>query len=504
MSAMTTVEPGMPPPEPIAVVESDLLGTSAAGPAALRGSVLRTAAYVVGILLSLISAPLLVRHLGVADFGRYVSALSLVTIVSGFTEGGLNSIVLREFATLSGARRRQMMRSAVGMRIVLTLLGVGAVVAFAAIAGYGTTLVLGTLLAGIGLVLQLLQSLLSVTLQAELRFGWASAAELVRQVVNVALLVGLLLAGAGVLSLLAVAIPASAVSLLFTLPLVLGRTSLRPSFHLGRWWHLLRETVPWAVISAVNVVYFRVSIVLMSVVAGAVQTGYFATSFRVTEVLVGIPGLVIGAAFPILARAQRDDRARFDYASGRIFELALLAGVWLVLCLEVGAEFAIHVLAAHKADPAIVVLRIQGAAVLATFVAVACGFPLLTLRRYRAVLLSNLLALAISASLTLALAPSLGARGAALATLIAEFGLALSQAVMLRRAAGGIVLPLTTVGAAAAAGGAAVTVGVLLPVHPLIGIVVASAVYFGVLQLLGRFPPEVAEILSARRGSAVR
>jgi O-antigen/teichoic acid export membrane protein len=504
MSAMTTVEPGMPPPEPIAVVESDLLGTSAAGPAALRGSVLRTGAYVLGILLSLISAPLLVRHLGVADFGRYVSVLSLVTIVSGFTEGGLNSIVLREFATLSGARQRQMMRSAVGMRIVLTLLGVAVVVAFAAVAGYGTTLVLGTLLAGFGLVLQLLQSLLSVTLQAELRFGWASVAELVRQVVNVALLVGLVLAGAGVLPLLAVAIPASAVSLLFTLPLVIGQTSLRPSFHLGRWWHLLRETIPWAVISAVNVVYFRVSIVLMSVVAGAVQTGYFATSFRITEVLVGIPGLVIGAAFPILARAQRDDRARFDYASGRIFELALFAGVWLVLCLEVGAEFAIHVLAANKADPAIVVLRIQGAAVLATFVAVACGFPLLTLRRYRAVLMSNLLALAISASLTLALAPSLGARGAALAALVAELGLAVSQAVMLRRAADGVALPLMTVVAAGVAGGAAVAVGLLLPVHPLIGIVVASAVYFAILALLGRFPPEVAEILSARRTSAVR
>ena len=501
---MTTVEPGTPPAEPTAVVASDLLDTRDAGPAALRGSVLRTGAYVLGILLSLVSAPLLVRHLGVATFGRYVAVLSLVTIVSGFTEGGLNSVVLREFATLSGARRSQMMRSAIGMRILLTLIGVALVVAFAAAAGYGSTLVLGTLLAGIGLVLQLLQSLLSVTLQAELRFGWASAAELVRQVVNVALLVALVLAGAGVLPLLAVAIPASAVSLAVTVPLVIAHLSLRPSFHLGRWWHLLRETIPWAVISAVNVVYFRVSIVLMSVVAGAVQTGYFATSFRITEVLVGIPGLVIGAAFPILARAHRDDRERFDYASGRIFELALLAGVWLVLCLEVGAGFAIHVLAAHKADPAIVVLRIQGAAVLATFVAVACGFPLLTLRRYRAVLMSNLLALAISATLTLALAPSLGARGAALAALVAECGLAVSQAVMLRRAAAGVSLPLGTIAVAAVAGGAAAALGLALPVHPLLGVLLASIAYFAILALLGRFPPEIREIVSARRAASVR
>lgn len=482
-----------------AVEQGELLDTRHAGPAALRGSVLRTGAYVLGILLSLVSAPLLVRHLGVASFGRYVAVLSLVTIVAGFTEGGLNSVVLREFATLDGARRSEMMRSAIGMRIVLTLAGVAIVTGFAALAGYGSTLVLGTLLAGVGLVLQLLQSLLATTLQAELRFGWASSAELVRQVVNVALLVALVLAGAGVLPLLSVAIPASAVSLGVTVPLVIAHFSLRPSFHPARWWRLLRETVPWAVISAVNVVYFRVSIVLMSIVAGAVETGYFATSFRITEVLVGIPGLVISAAFPILARAHRDDRDRFEYASGRIVELALLAGTWLVLCVEVGAGFAIHVLAAHKADPAIAVLRIQGAAVLATFIAVACGFPLLTLRRYRAVLVSNLLALAISATLTLALAPSLGARGAALAALIAECGLALSQAVMLRRAAPGVPLPLATLAATALAAGLAVAAGVVLPLHPLIGVLVASVVYLAALALLGRFPPEVREVISARR-----
>jgi O-antigen/teichoic acid export membrane protein len=487
-----------------AATEPDLLDSSAAGPTALRGSVLRTAAYVLGILLSLISAPLLVRHLGVSQFGRYVAVLSLLTIVAGFTEGGLNIIVLREFATLDGDHQREMIRSAVGIRIVLTIVGVALAAAFAAAAGYGSTLVLGTAIAGAGLLLQLVQSLLSVALQAQLRFGWVSVAELIRQAVNVSILVALVLAGAGILPLLSVAVPASAVSLAFTLALVRRQVSLRPSFHIGRWWGLLRETIPFAVISAVNIVYFRVGLVLMSIVASALQTGYFATSFRITEILVGIPSLVISAGFPILARAARDDRQRFDYAAGRMIELALLAGTWLVACLEVGAPFAIHVLAAHKAEPAIAVLRIQGAALIATFVAVACGYPLLTLRRYRAVLASNLLALFISAALTLALAPSLGARGAAVAALIAESGLAVSTVVMLKRASSQVGLSAVTPAIAALGGGLAVLAGIAAPVHPLIGIVLASAVYFATLKLLGRFPPEVGEILAGRLDWAER
>lgn len=475
---------------------ADFLDSEEAGGAALRGSVLRTGSYVLGILLSLLSARVLIEHLGVSNFGRYTTVVALVTIVAGFTEGGLNSIVLREFATLGEERRREMMASAIGIRLILTVAGVALAVGFAAAAGYGATMVAGTALAGAGLVLQLLQSTLATTLQAQLRFGWVSAVEMLRQVVNVGLLVALALAGAHLLALLAVAIPASAVSLALTIPLVIHYTSLRPSFHAARWWRLLRETVPWAVIAAVSIVYFRVALVLMSLISSAKQTGYFATSFRITEVLVAIPVLVISAAFPILARAEREDSARFNFASARIFELALFAGTWLVLCLEVGAAFAIHVIAGDRADPSITVLRIQGPALIASFVAVACGYPLLMRRRYREVLYANLLALAISAVLTLALAPSMGARGAALAALVAEIGLAIGQAVLLARNAPGVRLRLSTLAVVGLAGGAAVALGLALPVHPLIGVAAASVAYFGLLRLFGRFPPEVREVLT--------
>jgi hypothetical protein len=67
---------------------------------------------------------------------------------------------------------------------------------------------------------------------------------------------------------------------------------------------------------------------------------------------------------------------------------------------------------------------------------------------------------------------------------------------MLKRAAPGVAMPISTVAAVALAGSAAVAVGVVLPVHPAIGVVVASLVYFSILKLLRRFPPEVREVLS--------
>jgi O-antigen/teichoic acid export membrane protein len=476
----------------------DVLDTERAGPLALRGGVLRTGGYVVGILLSLVAVPLLINHLGLAGYGRYVTVVALTTIVGGLTEGGLNAIALREYTTTTGADRERLMRDALGIRLVLTTAGALGAVAFAAVVGYGHELVLGTALAGAGLLAQLVQSLLAVSLQAELRFGWASAIDLLRQLVSVALLVALILAGAGIVLLLGAALPASLASLMLTVVLVGRKMPLRPTFAVGRWWPLIRDSVPWAAVAALNVVYFRLAIVLMSVLATAVETGYFATSFRVVEVLIGVPGLAVSAVYPILTRSVRDDRDRFAYAVGRMFELALTVGMWMVVCLEIGAPFAIHVLAGSAADPAIAVLRIQGVAVVATFVAVGCGFPLLTLRRFRDALAANVVAIVFSGALTLALVGPLAARGAAIAAVTAELALAVAVTTLLLRAARDVHVRALTVVAVAVAGLAATAVGIALPVHPVLGAVAGSVVYLAILRLVGRFPPEVGEILSRR------
>lgn len=473
-----------------------MLDTARAGRMALRGGVLRTLGYVLGILLSLIAVPLMISHFGIAGYGRYVTVIVLTTIVGGLTEGGLNAVALREYTTMSGVERDRVMRDALAIRLVLTTGGVAAAIGFAALAGYGSTLVLGTALAGVGLLIQLVQSLLAVALQGELRFGWASAIDLLRQLVNVMLLVGLVLAGAGLATLLAATIPAAAVSLVVTVVLVRGKMPLRPTFAPGRWWRLIRDSIPWAAVAALNVVYFRLAVILMSVAASALQAGYFATSFRIVEVLIGVPGLAVSAAFPILTRSLRDDRDRFAYAAGRLFDLSLVVGTWMVVCVEVGAPFAIHVL--NGGDPSIAVLRIQGLAVVATFVAVACGFPLLTLRRFGGVLAANGVALVLSGGLTLVLVGPLAARGAAVAAAGAELVLAIATAVLLKRAAADVILPASTAAAIAVAGVVATGAGVAAPVHPVIGAVGATIVYFGLLALLGRFPPEVREVLTRR------
>lgn len=478
---------------------SDVLDTSRAGGLALRGSVLRLGGYGGGMLLALVAAPLLIRHLHQAGFGQYVTALSIATIAVGLTEGGVSTIALREFASSTGRERDSAMRGILGIRLLLSVVGVIAATVFAAAADYSRTIVLGTAVAGTGLTIQVLQTLVTVPLQGTMRFGWVAAAELLRNAVSTLLIVVLVLAGAGIVPLLAVIAPACLAALLLTIRLVRGSMPLRPSLSFATYAPLFRETFPFAVAIALSSVYYRVTVIVMSLEATALQTGYFATSFRIVEVLIGLPVLVIGAAYPIVTRAARDDPGRFTHAARRMFELSVLVGIWVALALEFGARFPIEVLGGHAAAPAASVLRIQGLAVMATFVAVACSFPLLSLRRYPALLVANGLGLIVTLAVALSLVPVLHARGAAIATVAAEVTLAGVAIVALRRARPDIHLPWGVIPIALLAGGAGLGIGHLAGVHPVVEVLVGTCVYVIVLGLLGRFPPEIGHGLRARR-----
>ena len=459
---------------------------------------MRGIGYAVSIGLSLISVPLLVRHLGIAAFGQYTTVVAIVTIVNGLTDAGLVNIALREWSTSAGEARIQVMRSLLGIRLELSAAGVLIGVAFAMLAGYDSSLVLGTLIAGAGMVLQAVANLLTISLQGELRFGWPSIIDIARQVVSVALIVALVLAGAGLLPFFAVTVPAGLVTVGFTAALVRRTMPLMPRLRGTDWWPLVHDTLPYAAAIALNTLYFRVTIIVMSLRATALQTGYFATSFRVTEVLIGVPALAISTAFPILSRSAQDDRARFAHASERIIELALIAGVALVLGVVLLAPFTIQVLAGAAGAPAVPVLQIQGLALVATFVSVAAGFVLLSLRRHTILLVANGAALVANVVLALALVPVAQARGAAIAAVIAESCLALGLLVLLRRN-DGVRVRGSSLCALAVAGLAGSTPLLLTGVHPILRTGAGLAIYLIVLASLGRFPPELAHAVDRRR-----
>lgn len=481
----------------------DLLGTPQAGPAAVRGGGARLAGFFTGALASAASAALLFRHLGVTDTGRYVTILSLVTIVSGFSDLGLTAVGVREASVRDPAERAALLRELLGLRVTMTVLGVG-VLALIAGVGYSGVIVAGVAIAGVGLLLQVTQDNYTVLLQVELRLGWMALLDALRQIFTLALVAVLVLAGAKLLAFVAVSVAASVVCLAVAVALVWGRRSLAPAFHWSRWRPMVAEVLPYSVAVAASAIYFRVAIVMTSAFSSGHQLGLFSASFRIIEFLTIVPGLLASAALPIFARAARDDETRLGYALGRVFEVSLLVGAWVAVSLAVGAQLAISILGGHRFAAAAGSLRLLGIALAATFVSVVWSNALLSLRRHGDLLRINLGALCMGAVLTGVLADVDGARGAAAGLAASEVTAAVVTALTVVRRRPLLrpslrVLPRVSL---------AVAVGLapmLLGGVPVIArLAISTLLYAGVLFATGALPPELGALLPSRLAGLAR
>jgi O-antigen/teichoic acid export membrane protein len=472
------------------VTVSDLLDTPAAGPAAVRGALLRVGGFFVGMVAGVGSLALLTRHLGVDGVGRYSIAIALVTVVGGLSDLGFTAIGVRELSTRHGAERENFARNLLGLRLVLAVVGGIGMVGFAAVAGYGTTLVEGVALGSVGLILQSWQSTLAVSLTSELQLGWVAAVDLLRAVLSGFLILVLVLAGAHLLPFLAVTIPVGLAALAVNALVVRGRAPLLPSFHPSEWRDLFGAAVPYAAAAAAAAAYFQLSVILVSLIANTHEVGYYGVSSRMIQVLLGVPGLAVGAAFPIFARAARDDRERLAYATGRVFEVALLLGVLISILIGIAAPFAIRVVGGAKFGPASSLLSIQAVGLGASFAGVVWSYGLLSIGRMKDIMRINVAALVGMGTGVAFLVWADGARGAAIGTATGEVVLALVNAWALTRADRRLAPPLRIVPAVVIAAGLAMLA--LLPGFPsLVAALLAGTIFVGVAIGLGAVPKEL-------------
>ena len=482
------------PSDPVEVLDSPQAGTTV-----IRGNVLRLLGYGAGVGLSVISASLMIRHLGPTDWGGYVTVSALIALVGGLSEFGLSNIGVREYATLAHDERIRLIKNLLGLRLALATLGLIAAIVFALAAGYPPVLLAGIALWGVGLMLTFVQQAVGVPLLTRLQLGWVSMLELARQGAMLLAVLALVVLGAGLLSFLAAPIPVGVLLLAVTIPLARGMVPFVPGFDRAEWSRILRMAIAYSIATTVGTIYVAVTVLVMSIVGTSADTGYYGASYRIFTVLGFVPILLVGSAFPILSRAARDDRARLGYALQRLLDVALILGVWLALCTALGAGFLIHLIAGPSFTPAVAVLEIQAFALIGTFLAATLSFALLSERLHTGVLVANAIALVAGTAAALALVPFIGAKGAAVATVAGESILALAYAVALFRGGRDLrispqVVPKVVVSAALAA--------LLVFVPGLNGLalaVAAGAVYIVVLTLLRGVPPELWTALFALR-----
>lgn len=435
--------------------EPDILGLPEAGPVTIRGGILRLAGYGVGTLVGVVVTVVLLRYLGVRDYGRYATVTSISAVVAALADLGLTVVGQRDYVNeTGGAGRRDLLARIVGMRLVFTPLAAAIAVGLAVVVGYDRTMVEGVAIGGGAVVLSLLWRTALISATARLQFVRAIAVDLTMDLTNGAGLLVLVAVGAGLLAFLAV--PALAAFAAFLVAYTVVReASLRASFSWRGWRPILAEALPLGVAGVIGVVYLRALLIMTSLIAGQQATGLYALSTRVLEVLAGAAGVALSASFPIIARASGDDdEPRLAYALQQLFDVAVFAAVAGVLVFAIAARPIAVLLGGESYAGAATVLRIQSFALFGTLLGLVWLPALVAIHRQRARVVVSLCGLAMIGVAGGPLIPLFGIKGSAVAAVLGEATIAAAGLVALVRARPalfprlGTALKLLAIGAA--------------------------------------------------------
>lgn len=481
--------------------QQDVLALPRAGHLAIRGGFVSLAGYGVSTVLGTAMSILLLRYLGVEDYGRYATAIAIVGLAQGLADLGVNAVGQRGYsATADPAQRRRLLADLIGIRLLVTPIAAALGVAFTAVAGYSWVIVAGVAIGGIGALLGLLTQTALIPAAAALRFTAITGVGLARDVSNAAFLLVLVVVGASLLPFLAVPALAAVVAYAATL-LVAGRGAVRARFSWDGSRPILAQALPIGVAAIVGVLYFRALLIVTSLTAGGVSTGLYAMSDRVIQVVVGGAAVMFSASFPIISRAgMRDDEARLVYAQQQLFDVAIFGAILCVLVLSIAATPIVLFLGGDQYADSARLLQIQSFALFGSFLSMVWLPALVAVHKQRSLMVSSLAGLLTIMIIGGALIPTYGITGTAITAALGEAAIAAAGLLALIRARPSLRPQLRSTIKLLAAGAASATVA-LVPGLPAAIAATAAAGGFVVLAWVSGSVPRdpVDAVLALRR-----
>ena len=362
----------------------------------------------------------LARRLGPGDFGKFMFAFSLAEIFSILGDIGLHEYTIREIA-----RRPELLRGRLaGILVLKTLLsGTSAIIMIAILPLMGKDR--ATSLAVVAFAL------------AQIGYSWFYASTIAfaaRQDLHIQaflwLLEKVLFATAGVAAIFAgrsfVAVALSNTFVQFfggVLAVWIAWRRYGPFVHRldrEKWGAYLKAALPFGLIVASYLVYFRVDSVMISFFRGDEEVGQYGAAYNLVSALMFLPSGLVAAMFPRLAGVYRSPGDNLDGPFQRAarwllaLSLPMAIGIWLL------AEPLVLTLFKETYLPAVKALAILGWVLPVWFITFLQGNILTIIERQKAVAIVGLANMMLNLGMNLAIIPRYGFTGAAATTLITE------------------------------------------------------------------------------------
>jgi len=369
-------------------------------------------------LISLLIMAYMARYLGSEDFGIYNFALSFVSLFTIISELGLHGIAVRE-SSRNQDNSDSILGNSVYISTFLSLIAFIFSVISIQILGYSYETKIIVFVISTGLLLGAFLPY-GIIYEISFKMKYSVFFSIVSRIV---LLVAIFLVIFKDYGLIGVAI-ASVLSdfvhkiLMYVFSLDILKLKFKFNYELCK--NLIKESLPLAFASLFGMIYFRIDIVMLSILSGNNDVGIYSSAFRLTEAFLFIPSSLMVSLFPLMSKYYSTSKQSLIFAYLRstkyIFSIALAVAIFSFFY----ANFIISVVYGEQYLESIRVLQIL---IFASTI-IAINFPsrelLVSINKQKIVTLTTIVCAIVNISLNLLWIPTYTYLGAALATLITE------------------------------------------------------------------------------------
>lgn len=389
----------------------------------------------VGKLLTYIAALftmiLVTRMLTQIDYAAYGLAMTLVAMVQLVANAGTNRIGIREVAKYP-QHADDILSAVLSLRILTSIVVYGLLAVVVQFLPYNGDERLATTVIGVSYIFYSLAMALDVVFLPRFKMLVPSLADLLAELFQVAGLGALLVYSlqssldSKLIFYLALAITGLGNLVIFLVRWAgAGRlVHLRIRFDTYHWKYLLSISIPIAAVGVLEQIQYRADAVIISIIDPGVaghNIAVYSLAVKIMDIVLTVPVVFIGIAFPALARYAHTDPARYQRALQRVFNgsvsLALPAAVALILL----APGIVALIGSGKYPDAALPLQILAVSTIFNFLSTLYSNLIVIYNRQSRLLWAYALNIVVNVGLNLLFIPTYSYIGSAAITVLTEF-----------------------------------------------------------------------------------
>ncbi len=358
------------------------------------------------------------RYLGAGGLGSLAFALSLFSLFETIATMGLGSVVAREAARDSKSAGRYFGQSmllgfASSIICLLLMIGVTALLNPSKDTFLAASIMAVSILPASGFYWS------KTILWSAEKMGYIAIARTAENAFKIAAGLAVLLAGMGLREIVLVLALSKVISFVICFVAAVYRVAAPVwRIHLGTIKYLLRQAPSFSLIAIFNALFWSVSVILLTKLAGEAEAGIFGAAYKLVDIWLSFVFSYGQALFPIASRTSITDPQLFQRLCKKSMKYVSL----LTLAIAAGTSML-----AHKLVPVFYgEAMLEAAPVLTLLIWILVPFANVPVLAYSLVshhlqrfdLAANVIATAIVTASSLFLIPPFGAQGATIALLL--------------------------------------------------------------------------------------